>query len=326
MDIHSLVSEYKRVEREIGKKPTRDEFLKNTKVTDWQLRKITFNEVIKAAGDEPKDTKFKNGHDLNLPEIPISVTRNPRILFLDLEIFGLIVESYGIYEQNIRPDDIISDWVILSYAAKFNDEETIHYLDQRYSTPVSDDRQLVEGIHHLIKQADFICAHNIPFDWGKLNARFIKYGLEPLFPSLLCTLKMARRLGKGFTSKALGYLAKELGVTPKEEHQKFPGKKLWRECAKGNMEAWEENRTYNVGDIITMVEIFDILKRYDPSINFQAFHSKPTCTCGNHSFYKDDFIFTKQGRFQRYRCHDCGKPYRGKENLIDKDIRKGFFQ
>jgi DNA polymerase III epsilon subunit-like protein len=316
MELHSLVSKLKELKNTLGETPTREVFLKECKVTDWQLRKHTFKKLIDLSALEIEPKK----------DIPESVTRAPRILFLDLENSAMIVEAYGLFDQNININDIHEDWLILSYAAKFNDGEKVHYLDQRYSLPLKDDRQLIEGLHYLISQADFICAHNIPFDWGKINARFIKYELEPLFPVCICTLRQARRLGKGFSSKKLEFLARELGVTPKENHSKYPGKKLWQECAKGNMDAWEENEVYNIGDITTLEEIFNKLKRYDPTLNFQAFYQKPTCTCGNHSFFKSHYSYTKQGKFQVYRCHDCGKPHTGKENLIDKDSRKGFFK
>lgn len=316
MDIHSLVVKYKDAERDLGKKPNRDEFIKYSGVSDWALRKITYNEIVKAAGSAPEEKK----------DIPESVTRAPRVLFFDIETAPITGYTWGTYEQSVIK--ILQDWFVLSYAAKFKDDDRFFYLDQRYSTPIDDDLQLLCGIHHLLSETDILVGHNsMRFDTRKLNARFIKHGLAPLNHfTQIDTLKIARR-HFAFTSNKLADLAKFLGCDiQKSTHAKFPGFSMWDECLKSNPAAFEEMESYNKTDVDVLIAVFNKLAPWEPSINFQAFYQQPVCHCGNKDFAKDGHRFSKQGKFQIYRCKECRKTFTGKENLIDKDIRKGFFK
>lgn len=322
MDIHSLVSKLKELENEIGQVPTREQFLKSG-VTDWQLRKVSFLKVLASAGMTSR--RFLP----NALPIPESVTRAPRILYFDIESVGLEVKTYNLKVDYIGPKNVLKDWAMLSYAASFeSDPEKFFYLDQRFAIDKRDDRQLTEGLHEVLSNSDIIIGHNVDrFDLKKFNTKAAKYGLEPLSTKITFdTLKMARKYF-AVTSNSLWFLANFFGLdNKKSEHGKFPGDKLWDECMAGNMEAWDENEHYNKQDVLTTRDLFKYLARYDSRINFQAFFQKPTCSCGGHDLYKDGESFSKQGKFQVYRCHDCQKPYNGKENLIDKDIRKGFFK
>ena len=324
MDLHALVTKVKELENELGQVPTREQLLK-TGVTDWALRKFTFTKVLNAAGMVSR--KFIPEQEKK--DIPESVTRAPRILYFDIESVGLEVKTYNLKTDYISPKNVLKDWAMLSYAAYFeHDLEKFFYLDQRFSADKRDDQQLTEGLHEVLSNSDIIIGHNVDnFDLKKFNTKATKYGLEPLSDKITYdTLKMARRK-YAVTSNSLWYLANFFGLpNRKSEHGKFPGDKLWDECMAGNIEAWDENEQYNKQDVLTTRDLFRYLAKYDSRINFQAFYQKPTCSCGNHSFYKDGESFTNQGKFQVYRCLDCAKPYNGKENLIDKDIRKRFFK
>lgn len=321
--LHDLVSKLKALESEIGKTPTRSEFLKSGAVTDWQLRKFTFQKILDAAGMVSQRSLPNDA-----PDIPESITRAPKILTFDIESVGMEVKTYSLKTDYISPKNILKDWAMLSYAGRFKGEKEFHYLDNRFAVDKRDDRQITEGLHHLISSADIMIGHNLDrFDLKKFNTKAMKYGLDPIAPKITWdTLKMIRRIA-ALSSNSLWFCAEYFKLeSRKSEHGKFPGDKLWDECMKGNIEAWDENENYNKQDVVVTEELFDYLVKYDSRVNYQAYFQKPTCSCGNHSFYKADHAFTKQGKFQVYRCHDCGKPYTGKENLIDKDIRKGFFK
>lgn len=318
MELHSLVSKLKELENELGHIPTRDVFLKVSGVSDWQLRKHTFKKLLDLAAIKTEAVK----------EIE-SIIRPPRILYFDIESVGLEVKTYSLKNDYISPKNVLKDWSLLSYAASFeSDPEKFFYLDSRFTEDKRDDRQLVEGLHDLLLNSDIVVGHNVDkFDLKKFNTKATKYGLEPLRKLITYdTLKIARKY-LAVTSNSLWYLANFFGLeNRKSEHGKFPGDKLWDECMAGNIEAWDENEHYNKQDVLTTRDLFKYLAKYDPRINFQSFYQKPTCSCGNHSFYKDEVNYAKNGAFQSYRCHDCGKSYEAKENLIDKDIRKGFFK
>jgi uncharacterized protein YprB with RNaseH-like and TPR domain len=319
MDLHELVCLVKKLADELGRTPTLLEFVASG-VSKRQIIKHKYSEIVRAAGLQAN----KHSPTTTSPIIP--EIRPPRILFFDIETAPITGYTWGTYEQSVIK--ILKDWFVLSYAAKFENDERFFYLDQRYSDPIEDDYQLLCGIHHLISECDILVGHNsVRFDTRKLNARFIKHGLPPLnHYTQIDTLKIARK-HFAFTSNKLADLATFLNCDIKKStHAKFPGFSLWDECMKGNQEAFQEMQDYNQTDVEVLMAVYYKLAPWEPSINFQAFYQGTICHCGNRTFTKDGHRYTRQGKFQIYRCSQCSKTFTAKENLIDKDIRKGFMK
>lgn len=318
MELHELVSKLKELARELGKTPTVVQFVASG-ISKRQINKFKYSEICKAAGLEV------NKHAQTTDPVE-PVIRPPRILFFDIETAPIKGYTWGTYEQSVIK--VIEDWFVLSYAAKFRDDDRFFYLDQRYAKPVEDDFQLLCGIHHLLSEADILVGHNsMRFDTRKLNARFIKHGLPPLnHYTQIDTLKIARK-HFAFTSNKLADLAKFLQCDiHKSTHAKFPGFSMWDECLKGNQEAFSEMESYNKTDVDVLIAVFNKLAPWEPTINYQSFHYVPTCSCGNTKFYKDGFKYSRQGKFQARRCSQCSKTFVEKQNQIDKDLRQGFFK
>lgn len=316
---HELVSKLKELANELGKTPTLAEFRKTTSYR--QISKFGYNNLVQLAGLEPN----RSPHDTDPVEV---IIRPPKILVFDIECTGMIIESYGLYNQNHNHKDIIEDWSLLSYAAWFTDEENIHYLDNRYGSDYRDDRQLVEGLYHLISQADWIIGHNSDkFDIKKFNTKAEKYNIPPRPEAVQYdTIKMLKAR-YALPSYSLEYAARYFDLNEKKSsHGKFPGKSLFDECKKGNMEAWQELQEYNIQDVKVTWELFKRLARHDKRINMDAFYQKQTCICKCQEFYRNGIKYLKSGAFQIWRCKNCSKCFVAKENLIDKSIRKSFFK
>jgi uncharacterized protein YprB with RNaseH-like and TPR domain len=318
MDLHALVAKLKDLAREKGKTPTLREFVASG-VSKRVINKYRYSELCKMAGLEV------NKHADTTEPVDV-VVRPPRILFFDIETAPITGYTWGTYDQNVIK--VLKDWFVLSYAAKYRDDERYFYMDQRFAKPIEDDFQLLCGIHHLISESDILVSHNGDrFDRRKLNARFIKHGLAPLnHYQSIDTLKIARK-HFAFTSNKLADLAKFLDCEiEKSSHAKYPGFSMWDECMKGNHEAFAEMESYNKTDVDVLIQVFNKLAPWEPTINIQSFYQRQKCICGGESFHKDGFRFTRQGRFQVFRCkaHGCGKTFTAKENLIDKDMRKRF--
>jgi DNA polymerase elongation subunit (family B) len=321
MDLHELVSKLKALASELGRTPNLREFVAMAQVSRRQIDKHKYSTICKAAGLEI------NKHSATTKPVLIE-NRMPKILAFDIETAPLLVHVFQLYGNDaIGLNQIKDDSFILSFAAKFLDEDKIYYFDNRTGKNKQDDKKIIMKAYELFKKADILLGHNIDrFDIKKMNARFIKYGLDPL-PKIqtIDTLKIAKRYFS-FTSNKLEYLATFLGCTPKSSHQKFTGLSLWTECLKNNKEAYDELRLYNEQDVLTQIEVYLKLAKYDESINFQAYTQQVTCICSSTEFYKNGIKYSKNGQFQIYKCAHCGKNYIGKENLIHKDIRKGFFK
>ena len=316
VDLHELVSKYKQLAADLGKQPTSRDFLEVT--SNRQITKFGFNNIVKAAGFEPRRETRQ--------ELP---TYTPKVLYFDIEVSSMIVKTYTLNPQYISYKNIKKDWYLYSYAVIFEGgEDKPYYLDNRYAADISDDRQLVEGLHDLLSKADILVGHNIDrFDIKKFNAKAILYNLPPLTPKKTYdTLKMAKKLF-AFSSNSLDYIASYLGLKERKSgHSKFPGDKLWEGLEEGNLEAWDECQLYNIQDCRVTQELFKKLCTYDTTVNFNAIAEDRICVCGSTSFKKDGFKFTKTGKYQAHRCLTCGKVYTEKHNLIEKDLRKILLQ
>lgn len=323
-DIHELVCKLKDLAKEMGKTPTRRDFLANG------VRKIVLdrcgghNAICRAAGLEINKGNRK-GDDITV------VIRPPRILFFDIETFPIITYTWDMKPNYIPIEMMITDWAMLSYAGQFLGEKEIEYFDQRKyaKTNVRNDLEQVQRVHALLKRTDVLVAHNVMFDWGKVNAKFLEYELEPLNHLVLVdTWRIATRVFKrGLTSGKLVHLAEFLKCkNRKGGHKKYPGFAMWRACEQNLPGAFQECEEYNKMDVTVLEEVYHKLVKYDPSINFQSFYYGTVCTCGGKKFRKDGHKYTKQGKFQMFRCNNCAKIFTAKENMIHKDTRKQFFK
>ena len=232
-----------------------------------------------------------------------------KILIIDIETAPIMGKVWSLWKQNVSLDQIEQDWYIMSYAAKWLDEDDVYYEDCRES--LGNDIELLASIHTLLEEADIVVAHNgARFDVPKINARLILNGFSPPAPyKVVDTLRMAKKTFK-FTSNKLAYLTGELCQDQKLDHAKFAGFKLWNECMLGNEEAWDEMMEYNMMDVISLEELYLKLLPWSPThpnVTAQEDHETMCCPkCGSHHIVKRGFHYTNKGKFQRYRCNGCG--------------------
>ena len=251
-----------------------------------------------------------------------------KILILDIETAPMIADVWSLWEQNVGLNQIVHDWYILSWAAKWADGKKVYYADQSKAENLEDDSEILRKLWALLDEADIVIAHNgSRFDIPKINARFIKAGLPPPSPyRQIDTLKLAKAKFK-FTSNRLAYLAKFLGVGTKEEHPNFPGHLLWVETRKGNAKAWREMRKYNIQDVLVLEQVYAKLRPWDskhPNLGVDG-GACPVCAAAGE-LEKRGFHYTNGGKYQRYVCKACGAWSRGKTNLLSKEDRKGLVQ
>jgi hypothetical protein len=315
MDIHQAVSIVKRLHAEKGSSPTRDE-IRASGVSDYFLRRHGgFNRLMNEAG-------LPTYHDSKTELEPSKL----RFLYIDIETSAILAHVWGLFDQNIALNQIDKDWSILSFAAKFADEDKMHYLDVRYEADIRDDSMLCVALHHLMQQADFVCAHNAAaFDVKKINARFLKHGLSPLqHYRVVDTLKIAKRNFK-LTSNKLDYIASYFGIEGKLKDRKFPGQTLWNECLKRNMAAFEELQAYNLQDVLVLVQVHERIRAWDKGTNNTVFTGNE-CACGGEVSALDRLKWTNTGSFRLYACTKCGRQYQSRENEVSPEQRKGLLK
>lgn len=232
-----------------------------------------------------------------------------KTLIFDVETAPIIAQVWGLKDQNIGLNQIVSDWSIMAFAAKWLDDpaSSVLYVD----TYKKDEIYLLKQIWKLLDEADVVITQNGErFDGPKLNARFIHHGMPPPSPYRhLDTYKIAKRVF-GFTSNKLEYLTDKLCVKYKKlSHKKFPGMSLWTECLKGNKKAWDEMRTYNVHDVLATEELYMKLRAWAPgsmaSPHFFGTSEESCRVCGSADLQKRGTNKAKTGEYQRYQCQTC---------------------
>lgn len=244
----------------------------------------------------------------------------PKVLFLDIETAPIEAHVWRLFDQNVGLNQIVHDWSVLSWAAKWQGSSKVLYEDVSGQRNKRDDSKVIKGIWKLMDEADIIVGQNSKaFDVKKLNARFIINGMHPPSSYRQLDTKVMAKKTFGFTSNKLEYMADKLCTKYKKlKHKEFAGHEMWVECLKGNPKAWKEMEKYNKHDVLALEELYDKLIAWDNSVNFNVHHKMHSsiCTCGSTSFTKYGFRFTNAGKFQRFKCDECGKEHQSKDNLL----------
>lgn len=252
--------------------------------------------------------------------------KGPKILALDIETAPLLSSTWGIWDQNIALNQIEREWFVLSWAAAWVDKSSspkdVMYMDQRNAKNIEDDKKILDGIWKLLDECDIVLSQNgISFDIKKLNARFAMHGMSPPSPFRhIDTLKIAKKYF-AFTSNKLEWMSDKFCVKYKKlNHKKYPGFEMWKECLKGNKDAFKSMEKYNKWDVLSLIELYKKLQPWDSSLNFNTYKDdiNNRCNCGEYDLIKRGFSFTNTGKYQRYKCNSCGNWTAGKINLLSK--------
>ncbi len=250
--------------------------------------------------------------------------QGPRVLVFDIETSPILGYVWGLWENNVALNQIHSDWHVLSWSAKWLDDppSKIMYQDQRRAKNIEDDKNLLKGIWKLLDEADIVITQNgQAFDVKKLNARFVIQGFQPPASYKHIDTKILAKRKFAFTSNKLEYMTDKLCTKyKKQKHKTFSGFDLWKECLAGNIYAWKEMERYNKYDVLSLEELYKKLISWDTSIDFNLYSNSTeiVCKCGCDDFKKQGFFYTSRGKYQRYKCKECGAETRDGVNLLNR--------
>ena len=251
----------------------------------------------------------------------------PKVLIFDIETAPILGHVWSLWENNVSLNQIVADWHVLSWSAKWLDDppSKIMYQDQSKAKNVADDKHLLESIWKLLDEADIVITQNGKhFDQKKLNARFVINRMQPPGSYRHIDTKIIASKHFGFTSNKLEYMTDKLCVKYKKlKHKEFPGHEMWTECLAGNQKAWAAMKKYNMYDVLALEELFHVLIPWENTLNFNLYHDEPdhVCKCGSTSFIKNGFYYTSAGKYQKYKCKQCGAEHRDKVNLFSREKR-----
>lgn len=252
---------------------------------------------------------FKDGF-----KAPDTKANGPKVLFLDIETKYITTMGWGLFNQNFSTEQINEDWSILSFSAKWQNSSDVIYYD--ISDRTEDD--LLKLLHSLLDDADFVVAHNGKrFDMKKIRARMVARGFKPYSPvRVIDTLTICKK-EFNFTSNKLMYLTDLLCKKHKKSsHNRFPGFLLWKEAVKGNPEAFKEMREYNIIDVLSLQELYEVIAPW--SSNLPVFDVY-TDSLDMSEWEESGYTYTNLGKYQQYRNVKTGQYRRGRTNLLSKE-------
>lgn len=282
---------------------------------DLGMAKSTVSDYLRKEMNPDAVTPKASGH-IEAPNI-----KGPKILFIDIETKPLLAQVWQLWDVNVGLNQIQSDWSILSFCAKWKGSEDVIYRDLSGQADVEDDSVLLAELWSLLNEADFVVGQNSKrFDVKKIFARLVLNGYpKPSTFRQIDTLEVAKRQF-GFTSNKLEYMTDKLcKVYKKLPHKLFPGHMLWSECLKGNPLAWAEMKEYNIHDVLSLEELYDIISSWDNTLpNFDVYVDE---ILDMSEWVEDGFHYSNLGKYKRFRNTKTGVQRRSRVNLLSKEKR-----
>lgn len=253
----------------------------------------------------------------------------PKFLFIDTETSLIQAYVWGLWKQNVSLAQIIKDWYFICFSAKWLGENQVindglqNYIREDTETA---ERSIVTNMWKLLDEADIICAYNgKKFDKKKMNAKFFEYGLPEPSPYKIVDPYLIVRGNFGLTSNKMDYVAKLLG----REGKKSTNIQLWIDCMNRDLEALTYMQEYCDVDVLELEGVYHEVKHWDknhPNMALYYEDNTPRCnTCGSDNLKTLKIkAHTYVSSFSAFRCGDCGKILRDRENVIPKDKRKSL--
>jgi predicted RNA-binding Zn-ribbon protein involved in translation (DUF1610 family) len=257
-----------------------------------------------------------------LGAMPVNQTKenNMKILEFDIETMPHEILSFQLWNQTIRPKNILKYGYTGCFAAKWHGKRGVKF----YSAPKDGMDGMVQAAWDLLDEADAVVHYNgARFDVPTLNKEFIKIGLLPPRPyhqiDLIKTVRQEFRFPGG---NSLDEVLKFLNMQQKVSHK---GIDLWKECMTGDVSAWRTMERYNKRDVTIMEALYNKLLpwiRQHPNHALYTDTSRPVCgKCGSDKLMRNGTAKTKTMIYQRYQCKECGSWMRDRVNSTPRHTK-----
>ena len=260
-----------------------------------------------------------------------SENRIPNILILDIETSPMEVLVWGLWKQRISHENVVKDWSLLSWSAKWlhNNEIKSKHVSCKEAKERRD-KSIIKDLWHLFDKADIIVAHNGKrFDIRKTNVRFLKNGLRPPMPYRIVDTYIESKRAFAFSSHSQDYLSKILDKSRKLKTEY----ELWKRCVGVEVNKWEQlealnyMQLYNEQDVVTLEELYlELLPWMKTHPNLGVFPNSKGNVCSKcqsvlEKWDKYSYYTTPMGRYRVYRCKNCGSINRSRLSDLSKEER-----
>lgn len=235
-----------------------------------------------------------------------------KIWTIDIETAPNQAFCWGLWDQNVGLNQLIESSSVLCWAAKQYGKKDVRF----GSVHEGSRKKMLKGIHDIMTDADAIVTWNGDnFDLPTLNREFITAGMLPPAPyKRIDLLKTAREKFK-FTSNKLEYVGPYLGLGTKVKH---PGFELWVGCMNDDDAAWGLMEKYNKQDVVLTEKVYDKMRPWitnHPNVGAFTERLAACPSCGGEHLQCRGEAVTRDTKYQRYQCKDCGAWSRGKAAL-----------
>lgn len=248
-----------------------------------------------------------------------------RILVYDIETAPVRAYVWRMWKENIGTNQIISDWFMLTWSAKWLFEDGV-MSDKITPKEVKneDDKRICKSLWALFEEADIVIAHNaLKFDNKRMNTRWIMNGMTLPSPYQTIDTLVHARKKFSFNHNRLDYLAKQLGVGRKIDTGGF---ELWERCMNGEQKAIDEMEIYNIHDVRILEDVYLKMRPYiQPHPNIGLFikdNVKACPTCGHEELEWSGTYNTYANSFDAFRCKNCGAIGRSRNTNLDTESKR----
>lgn len=232
-----------------------------------------------------------------------------KLLVLDIETRPATAYVWGLFDQNISLNQLISPSAPICFAARFIGDRKMHF----HSDWTDGHFEMIKRAHELISEADAVVGYNSDsFDLRKLMGEFLLAGLAPPPPVTSVDLyKSVKKLG--FQSNKLAYIGPLLDIGQKVKHAGF---ELWSSVMAGDKAARKQMREYNIGDVELTEELYKAILPYIPNHPHLGDNSGECGACGSNKVESRGWRRTKMFKTQRLFCRDCGSWSTGRREKV----------
>lgn len=258
-------------------------------------------------------------------EIVKNNTTPAKVLLFDIETSPIIAYLWSKWQQGIQDDDIIEDWSILCFSAKWLfDDKIMSFQLTKKELKTRDDSRIVRELWSLLDEADIVIAHNGQrFDIKKANSKFIENRLNlPSSFQVIDTLLHARKKF-AMTSNKLDFLGEKLGVGRKLDTPKG----MWRMIMEGDYDMLDKMAEYCNQDVFLLEDVYLTMRAYiqpHPNMGLYIEENAQACTCcGSQNISNTGKSYTTtMNTYDLLRCVDCGSLMRSKISSLSLKQRK----
>lgn len=248
-----------------------------------------------------------------------------KILLMDIETRPIKAWVWDVWKQDIHPSQVIEDWSILCWSAKWLFDDTVMGESVTPEEAKSaTDGSILPGIWNLLNEADIVIGHNSKnFDIKRLYTRFFLAGMpKPMYFQNIDSLEVAKS-NFSFTYNKLDWIGQITGVGRKIETEFF----WWDKCASGDKKYLDMMLDYNKQDVQLEEEVYMKLRPWmdkHPNLNVYSGTNFSVCPkCGTTNLHWNGKYATPLGLYRAFRCEDCGsigrstkKQYKIKSALV----------